>query len=235
MQRLIFTLLCLPLLYACGHKPAADDHFPLQAGLRWEYQVRIEQPHRSASRGLLIRNLGEQTFKGATASVRQTSDGTDYYIARQTDGLYRIAKRSAVELQPQPDPTPRMVLPLPAAQSKGKTWSSVTMPYLIERVYEGGHNLYASGLRFPMTYTLVGVDEQVEVPAGRFSHCLLVEGQAELTLYADPRKGDSQVHVTTREWYAPGVGLVRLEREEPLDTDVYKGGKMTLELVEFDD
>ncbi|MEZ5453663.1 MAG: hypothetical protein R3E93_12740 [Thiothrix sp.] len=84
----------------------------------------------------------------------------------------------------------------------------------------------------------MGVDEQVEVPAGRFSFTALAcwsKVRRNLTLYADPRKGDSQVHVTTREWYAPGIGLVRLEREEPLDTDVYKGGKVTLELVEFDD
>ncbi|MEZ5453664.1 MAG: hypothetical protein R3E93_12745 [Thiothrix sp.] len=80
----------------------------------------------------------------------QTSDGLDYYIARQTDGLYRIAKRSAVELQPQPDPTPRMVLPcLPAVQSKGKTWSSVTMPYLIERVTTRWAQSVCFGLRFP--------------------------------------------------------------------------------------
>lgn len=232
MKRILFILLCLPLLHACG-KPAADDYFPLGEGLRWEYRVSVEQPHRSEIRPFSIENVGETTFKGAAVRIRRSSDGTDYYISHQDDGLYRIAKRTLVELAPQPDAPPRMVLPLPTAQSKGKTWSSVTMPYLIERVYEGGHNLYASGLRFPMTYTVVGLDESVEVPAGSFSHCVLVEGQAELTLYADPRTGDSHIQVTTREWYAPGVGLVKLERDEPLDTDVYKGGKMTLELMKF--
>lgn len=232
MKRCLLLLFCLPLLHACG-KPAADDYFPLDKGLRWEYQVSVEQPQRSDSRQLIIENVGEATLKGTSASIRRTSDGTDYYIARKDDGLYRIAKRTLVELTPQPDEPPRMVLPLPTAQSKGKTWSSITMPYLIERVYEGGHNLYANGLRFPMTYTVEGVDERVDVPAGSFSHCVLVEGQAELTLYADPRKGDSQIQITTREWYAPGIGLVKLERDEPLDTDVYKGGKMTLDLTKF--
>lgn len=233
-MRRLSILCCLSLLQACD-KPATDDYFPLNQGLRWEYQLTIEHPERLETKALSIESAGETTFKNQTVSIRQTSDGTDYYLARQADGIYRVAKRTLVESKPQPDAIPRMVLPLPIAQAKGKTWSAISQPYLIERVFEGMDVMTADSLQFPMTYSVLSLDETVELPAGKFSHCVLVEGQTDLSLYADARTGHSTVPITTREWYAPGVGLVKLEREEPLNTEVYKGGKMVMELLQFED
>ncbi|TXH69595.1 MAG: hypothetical protein E6Q83_09250 [Thiothrix sp.] len=234
MWRLTLSLFCLSLLVAC-EKPASDDYFPLNQGLRWEYQVTIEHPERLDTKQLIIETLGKTTLKEEAVSIRATSDGTDYYLAQRADGIYRLAKRTLVESEPRLDSSPRMVLPLPIAQAKGKTWSTISQPYLIERVYEGMDVMTADMLQFPMTYSVLSLDEAVEVSAGRFSHCVLVEGQTDLSLYADARTGNSIVPITTREWYAPGVGLVKLEREEPLNTDVYKGGKLTLELLSFED
>lgn len=233
-MRRLSILCCLSLLQACD-KPATDDYFPLNQGLRWEYQLTIEHPERLETKALSIESAGETTFKNQTVSIRQTSDGTDYYLARQAEGIYRVAKRTLVESKPQPDAIPRMVLPLPIAQAKGKTWSAISQPYLIERVFEGMDVMTADSLQFPMTYSVLSLDETVELPAGKFSHCVLVEGQTDLSLYADARTGHSTVPITTREWYAPGVGLVKLEREEPLNTEVYKGGKMVMELLQFED
>ena len=234
MWRLSLTLLCLGLLSACD-QPADDDYFPLNQGLRWEYQLTIEHPQRLTTKPLIIEVTGKTLLKEQQVSIRSTSDGTDYYLTQQTDGVYRVAKRTLVESQPQRDAIPRMVLPLPISQAKGKTWSTISQPYLIERVFEGLDVMTADSLQFPMAYTVLSLDETVELPAGQFSHCVLVEGQTDLSLYADARKGNSIVPITTREWYAPGVGLVKLEREEPLDTEVYKGGKIVMELVRFED
>ena len=234
MWHLSLTLLCLGLLSACD-QPAEDDYFPLNQGLRWEYQVAIEHPQRLVTKTLIIEVTGKTVLKEQQVSIRSTSDGTDYYLTQQTEGIYRVAKRTLVEAKPQSDAIPRMVLPLPIAHAKGKTWSTISQPYLIERVFEGLDVMTADSLQFPMAYTVLSLDETVELPAGQFSHCVLVEGQTDLSLYADARKGNSIVPITTREWYAPGVGLVKLEREEPLDTEVYKGGKIVMELVRFED
>lgn len=234
MWRLTIVCLCLSLLAACD-KPTSNDYFPLNQGLRWEYQVTIEHPERLDTKQLIIESRGQTRLKEETVSIRATSDGTDYYLAQRADGIYRVAKRTLVESKPRLDASPRLVLPLPIAQAKGKTWSNISQPYLIERVYEGMDVMTADMLQFPMTYSVLSLDETVEVTAGSFSHCMLIEGQTDLSLYADARTGNANVPITTREWYAPGVGLVKLEREEPLNTDVYKGGKMTLELVKFVD
>lgn len=233
MSRFISLFLCF-ILQACD-KPATNDYFPLNQGLRWEYQVTIEHPERLATKQLIIESVGQTSLNEEIVSIRATSDGTDYYLAQRADGIYRLAKRTLVESEPQLEASPRMVLPLPIAQAKGKTWSVISQPYLIERVYEGMDVMTADMLQFPMTYSVLSLDETVEVAAGYFSHCLLVEGQTELSLYTDARTGNSIIPITTREWYAPGVGLVKLEREEPLNTDVYKGGKITMELLRFEE
>ncbi|MCU7946598.1 MAG: hypothetical protein KZQ72_08155, partial [Candidatus Thiodiazotropha sp. (ex Cardiolucina cf. quadrata)] len=42
-----------------------------------------------------------------------------------------------------------------------------------------------------------------------------------------------EILINTTEWYAPGVGLVKLLREEPLDNDVFAGGHVLLELKDL--
>lgn len=36
-------------------------------------------------------------------------------------------------------------------------------------------------------------------------------------------RGYRDIQIRTTEWHAPGIGLVKLVREEPLDTDVFQG------------
>ena len=64
---------------------------------------------------------------------------------------------------------------------------------------------------------------------------LRVEGSAQLSLYSDARLGYQEIPIKTTEWYAPGVGLVKLVREEPLDTEVFEGGTITLALARFEE
>lgn len=227
-----FTLLSLYLLLTGCQQPENQDYFPLQAGLHWEYRVTEERQRPTPPYTLRIETLEAVTLNDETVQVRRTSDGTDYYIRQQDDGLYRVAKRTLPEAVPQPDQPPRMILPLPLPQAEGKSWVVNTRPYLVERVFTEGRQS-ADSLRFPMTYRVRGLHETVEVPAGRFTDCVQVEGVADLTLYADPKLGNMTVPVTTREWYAPGVGLVRLEREEPLSTSVFQGGTLRMELQRF--
>ncbi len=234
MYAKLIVLLGLCLLAGCQQTDNTDsqDYFPLQARLRWEYRVTEERPRQTRSYPLSIETLDTTTLNEQSVSVRRTSNGTDYYIRRQEDGLYRVAKRTLPETAPQPDQPPRLILPLPLPQAEGKSWVVNTMPYLLERVFSEGRQS-ADSLRFPMTYRVVKLHETVEVPAGRFTDCVLVEGMADLSLYADPRLGSITVPITTREWYAPGIGLVRLEREEPLATSVFQGGTLRMELQQF--
>ena len=52
-----------------------------------------------------------------------------------------------------------------------------------------------------------------------------------INVLADARLGASEVVVHHTEWYAPGVGLVKLHRVEPLETTAIVGGEVTMELT----
>lgn len=102
------------------------------------------------------------------------------------------------------------------------------MPYLIKRQNDFPRELkYSRSL--PMSYTIETIDDVVTVPAGRFERCIRVKGTAEVRLYTDPVAGWRDVPLVTTEWYAPGIGLVKLERIENLQNSPYmSGGKNRL-------
>ena len=118
---------------------------------------------------------------------------------------------------------------LPAAPAVGQHWSVPGRPYLLHRVRPVVEDLRQTR-PFELEYGIEDTDATVEVPAGRFAHCVHVRGEASVYLVADPRFGPQDVPIVQDEWYCPGTGLVKLERREPIEAaDVY-GGSLTLEL-----
>ena len=162
--------------------------------------------------------------------MRRTSAGTDYYIGRDDTGVYRVAKRTIVELKPRPDKSPRWILRRPF--QVGNTWSQETHPYVLRRLQPYEERL-ARNIQFKMAYQIDASNDTVQVPAGRFENCIRVDGDAQLTVYADGRTGYQDIEINTSEWYAPGVGLVKLVRTEPLSGEVFAGGSIVIELEHF--
>lgn len=228
----LFTLLVLGIT-ACSTEPDATDYFPLDKGLSWDYHYQLITPSDKQKQGTYtVTNLGTTEIDNQMMTIRRTNDNRDYYLMRKPDGIYRYASRTLFETHPVVDDPPRMVLPLPTDDSD-RRWSSTTTSYVINMV--GPSTIVSANAiqDFVMNYRIVSRDETVEVAAGKFENCLLVEGDATLTMFADPLTGYQDIPIKTREWYAPGVGLVKLERTEPLDARVFKGGRYVFELVEF--
>ncbi|MEQ8233124.1 MAG: hypothetical protein RKL32_15555, partial [Gammaproteobacteria bacterium] len=70
-------------------------------------------------------------------------------------------------------------------------------------------------------------------PAGRFDGCLLIEGRGNTSAEVGNYIGRAAINVTSREWFAPDVGLVRLEREERTDAKALSAGRLVLELDDW--
>ncbi len=226
----------LVLLNACEDRIESTDYFPLGVGLTWEYRHQTNTQGRSTHGTYTVTNYAKSKIDDENTTVRRTDDGRDYYLIRKPDGIYRYATRTLFETHPKKDNTPRMVLPIPYLDFPNTQWSASTTHYIIKRTGPSTISSANDTIEdFVMNYHVASIDETVEVPAGRFENCILVEGDATLTLFADPYTGFEDIPIKTREWYAPGIGLVKLERTEPLDTRVYKGGSYTFELTNFSD
>ena len=114
--------------------------------------------------------------------------------------------------------------------SVGTSWQADTAPYLLERAQQFPPEIRHSHPAVPMVYRIEATDEAVDTGAGRFEHCLRVQGVASLHLYVDAASGWKDLPLITREWYCPGVGLVRLSREEHTASSFVTGGTLTLDL-----
>ncbi|MCQ8896637.1 hypothetical protein NQT62_09355 [Limnobacter humi] len=222
-------------LSAC--QPSAGHYFPLDAGHEWHYRLDYKLADGERQQRLSIRTLGTTEVRmvggqDVKASVRRTSDGTDYYIQDTDDGVYRVAKRLVVQYQGVTDPKPRLVLPKGKNLRKGYSWTVESQPMAIHWV-PPFNEANGSLKPFDLVYTVAALDETVDTPAGRFEHCIKLEGEGKVTIYADASIGYQEVFISHEEWYAPGVGLVKLLRKEPLSAStIIKGGQVSMVLTQ---
>ncbi|MEO0423313.1 MAG: hypothetical protein AAF184_13300 [Pseudomonadota bacterium] len=221
-------------LNGCTRSADPSDFFPLQPGHEWTYRVDVKgAPTPPAGLPLHeVRTLKPIKVQGVPGRVYRRFDvlGNEYHFTRSDASIERIALRNATELEAQRDVPARQVLPLPP--TLGSTWQLSTHPYALRRTVPLGADL---SVQFSISLTMIieATDDIITTPAGRFENCVRVVGEGSLELYGDARQGFITVPITQTEWYAPGVGLVKLLREEPLEADLFEGGSIQYELVDY--
>ncbi|MBV8619894.1 MAG: hypothetical protein JOY84_13595 [Curvibacter sp.] len=231
LSLLLPLLVGLPLA-GCGRTPAATDYFPLAGGRHWTYTQTTERDDgQREEKALRLDNLGAETLADETTWHRHSDDGMHYWLRSDDSGIFRVASRFDLDEFYAPDTPHRYVLKTPF--SVGTSWQADTVPYLLERAQQFPPEIRHSHPAVPMNYRIEAVDEAVETPAGHFEHCLRVQGSADLHLYLDAVSGWKDLPLLTREWYCPGVGLVRLSREEHTASSFVTGGSLTLELQQW--
>ncbi len=226
------TALAPLLLAACQGRPAGDSYFPLEAGHRWQYEVSTERDNGAEQRETLeLSTLGEETIEGGPAWRRRSASGVDYWLRSDASGVFRVASKTDLEADPRPDPERRYVLKAPLAA--GTEWQATTTAYVLERRADFPREIRHTHKPVTMTYTIEATGQTLDTRAGRFADCLRVQGRAAMRLYADPVVGWKDMPLSTTEWYCKGVGLARLVREEPASSNFLAGGKVTMELTQW--
>ncbi len=237
----LLALAAAAALAACG-EPASSDLFPLEPGRSWTYRVTTDYEDSSREQGtLVLRSLPRDTLAAqdglepGSAWHRRSDSGIDYWLRQDASGIYRVASKSDVEAEPRPDKTRRYVLKTPYAA--GTQWQADTAPYLFRRRAEFPPEVRHGHPGLPMLYRIAALDQSVAAGGTTYIGCLKVEGRGQIKLFVDGVSGQRDLPVLTREWYCPGAGLVRLERDEltgaPATSFVY-GGRLVMELVELE-
>jgi hypothetical protein len=222
------------LAAGCGERggPSAEL-FPLEPGHRWTYRqvAELEDGARDVV-SLVLRTLPGEDYEDRPAFRRRSDDGVLYWLRRDPTGIYRVASRHELQPEPVKDAAPRYVLKEPLAV--GTEWQAPTVAYLLKRTQGYPPELRNEGKPVAMRYAIEALQETVTVPAGRFERCVRVRGSGTLKLYADGTAGWRDMPLITLEWYCPGPGLVKLEREEPAKSPFLIGGRLTMELQEWE-
>jgi len=228
------ALLCLS---GCDQPVKENALFPLAAGKSWTYQVETvyDEPDGKTLRYTLeMRNMGSAALAdGSNAWIRRSSNGHEYWLTSTDKGINRVAMKSPTKEEAVMDLEPRTVLP--AALAAGSTWTVTTVPYFLRRRNEKPAEFrYLDKYKdVPMVFTVADMDVSIDTPAGKFEHCMRVDGKMEMMLWNDQANAYKPTALTAREWYCPDVGLVQVERDEPTTAKFFQGGTMRMKLVNY--
>ena len=233
MRVLAGVLLCAALSGCDRAGPEGDTFFPLAPGHRWVYSTsRHFEGTTPQLDELVIETRGAEEVVGETAWRRRTDTGATYWVRVDETGIYRVASRHALDLERTRDDPVRYVLKRP--YEKGTTWRVSTTAYMLERRNATPRHVSTTHKSFPMNYKIVSTDAAVQVPAGEFTGCVQLEGVALIRVWVDAAFGWREMPLTSREWYCPAVGMVKLVRSEPSPSRFMVGGDYTIELLAFD-
>lgn len=230
----------LPLLAlalaSCSRSPGAGNEawFPLAAGHHWTYTVTTRNGSDVTDRETqTMFTLGADTLvlDDKPAWQRRSDSGVNYWLRADDSGIVRVASKSDMQTDPVADAPGRFVLKAPFVV--GTQWQAPTTAYLLMRTNEYPREIRHSHAAVPMTYQIEAVADEVQTPAGTFSPCLRVKGFATLKVFVDPMTGFKDQPLTTLEWYCRGVGLVKVQRDEPSSSPMLIGGTRTLELEDW--
>lgn len=228
MIRTLFIGAPLALLAACSGRDLGNEWFPLREGDEQTLAVtyRMDEPREPEQ--WVMRVDEPAVFQDQAVAVRHHSAGVSYYLKVDEQGIRRVAIRTDIDDLPTPDAEPMWVLKAPF--QVGTEWTTVTVPYLLQRRSEHPRDLKHTH-KAQMTWRIEAVDDVVKLADGReHSPCLRVVGQARLNLYTDPVQGFTDVPLISREWYCKGEGLVKFEREEKVPQGFMTGGVLSAEI-----
>lgn len=222
------------LLAGCGGAaPDPTSLYPMEPGLTWRYRVvTVRKGNDPVTAIRTLENVSRGPFAGFDdVTVRRNNYGARYYVAQRPDGYYRLAMKSVASDAPTMDHPMRRILPLPATQ--GSRWRQVANAYLLNRAATFITDK-SSGAQLTLDYRIESTQVEVTVPAGHFEGCTLALGKLTFHLGAGAGFAPTDVPIVQKEWYCPGVGLVRLERDEKLTSAnrYITGGHISLKLIE---
>ena len=219
-------------LAACDE--GTPDYFPLQSGSVWVYEQRLVIENHGNSGGRKTRDfvtaatdLPAESNGDDQLRPRIFADGSTLYYEDTSDGIALVGSRRPFAEAIEPI-SPRYLIRRPFAE--GTTWEGTIEAQILERTVLGLFGTISKTIEIDgiMTYTIESLDDTVHVPAGTFRNCLRVRGTGEAPLQWEEPFGTLPVTVTTLEWFAPSVGLVKRIREEQTG----KGGPLGARLEE---
>lgn len=227
------TLLVAVLLAATACAPE-PDYLPLEAGRWWYYAVESTVLDETNRARVIMANLGPARLDGQRVYLRRRQahalDYLQYDGEHPERGVRRVAHR-------RPGPT-GIVRDQPARvllREDGAWRVPSTLGLIESRTFAAQDRIIPRRVALDLSKRVVRRDATTTVPAGHFTACLLVVGEGRVAVRTDRGNASAMVTVRTREWYARGIGLVRLEREERADSTFLRNGRQIWVLVAHGD
>ncbi|MEE8321372.1 MAG: hypothetical protein V3R68_05970, partial [Gammaproteobacteria bacterium] len=163
--------------------------------------------------------------------VRKSLDGTLLYYKEIEEGVLFMGKEDVSGIEPVFTRDEQFVFRYPL--TTGTEWQEVTLTRLLIKTGPPQKTVFKIVEEIPVTIKVETTDDTVKVPAGVFHDCVRITMHGYAYKDAGNYVGRTLVDVNETSWYAPGVGLVKMVREESTESQALDKGSMTIELEEF--
>ncbi|MGR8918292.1 MAG: TapB family protein [Gammaproteobacteria bacterium] len=212
-------------LAACGDGGVGSPYFPLEPGRNWQYRVvRTTMDGTTELRHAIRTVAPPQGF----AAARKTLDGRVLLYTVDAAGVHRIEPQAE-----QGSAAWRRSMVLPHEIAADTTWQAPGRTAVLENTGPPWETLFRINVELDMSYRVEALAASVDTPAGRFEDCLVVRGRGRTNADVGNYIGHTEIEVESREWYAPGVGLVRMERRETTGASALDRGSVSMELDRY--
>lgn len=215
-------LLTAALLGGCGKANVPERYFQLGPERTWFYAV--ERTTMDGTTELRHSVTNRPVAAPTHDAVRETAGGGQRRYQRRDDGIFELAGAEA-------GAAARDVRLLPGVVEPGTRWHSPGTTVTLENSGPPWETLFRIRVPLTMEYHVAATGEAVRTRAGRFRDCLLVVGHGRTNADVGNYIGRTDIEVTSRAWYAPDIGLVRLEREETTSAAAISAGRINMELI----
>ena len=219
------------LLVACDATRPATDYFPLDTDRYWYYRITRTTMDGNNQQREAVYALPAPSGRDVVGLKRRLPGGE--FPFRVDDGF--IVQMSGPAVSPDANASPpwaeRIVLPLdPNPDSE---WQTTEYTSVLENTGPPWETLFRIIVPVEVSYHVESTSGSAQTPAGEFKNCLVVSGSGETTEDVGNYIGRTVITVKSREWYAPGVGLVRRERTETTQSQAISRGALVVELEDW--
>lgn len=229
LSRLVFLFLSL-LCVSCSNKE--NSYFPLSNGYKWRYDVSLVTRDGLENQKYILNNIGQGELDGVPVSLRKSLDGTILYYSISDEGIHYLGNTDGLSINPVFNEDKQLVIP--KQLSVGIEWEQSTHTKLLIKTGPQRKTVFKIVAEVPLEVKIESLDEIVTVPAGRYDNCMKITMSGSTFKNAGKYVGLTLVNVEQINWYAPGIGLVKMERLETTQRKALDKGTLLIELAEFE-
>ena len=229
MLKYFFILLFTVYISACSKED--QSYFPLAGGYKWRYDVTQITRDGLEKQQYILSNLGESKLNELPVYIRRSIDGTSLYYSMTDNGIDYLGHRPASGVDPEFVTDKQTVISFPLQEKT--MWEQLTTTKLLKKTGPPQKTEFKIVAEVPMEVEIESMNEVVSVPAGKFEQCMKITMSGSTYKDAGNYVGLTIVNVEQTNWYAKGIGLVKMERLETTKSDALDKGSLLIELAEF--
>lgn len=216
-------------LLSCAKEDSA--YFPLAPNRSWHYHVKRTTMDGTTEQKYITETLPSISWQGRNVVPTVTAGGETYLYAEDQGFTVRLAYKASSGGDFVAHEQPFSIMP--KSVESGREWQQSLSTKVLENTGPPWETLFRINAPVAVNFKVASNTATVIVPAGKFTNCVKISGHGIANVDVGNYIGRTQISVEIEQWYAKGVGLVKLSRTEKTGADAINYGHISMELERY--